>query len=44
MSCNTGVAHGSLGLINYNISEETITIVLTVDGAHLKVFLGNSVL
>ena len=33
-----------LSLINYNTSKEPITIVLTVDGAHLKVFLGNSVL
>ena len=33
-----------LSLINYNIKEEPMTIVLTVGGAHLRVFLGNSIL
>ena len=33
-----------LSLINYNIKEEPMTIALTVGGAHLRVFLGNSIL
>ena len=33
-----------LSLIYYNIREETMTIVLIVGGAHLRVFLGNSIL
>ena len=33
-----------LSLINYIIREEPMTIVLSVGGAHLRVFLGNSIL
>ena len=33
-----------LSLINYNIKKEPMAIVLTVGGAHLRVFLGNSIL
>ena len=33
-----------LSLINYNIEEEPMMIVLTVGGAQMRVFLGNSIL